>query len=228
MPIIDYSRKREDVPADEERNWPKGASKSSHEFMDLDQSPIVNRQYWNNEEIAYLVRFRRDEILQGIPGFTSAQFKNAEKQAKVDILDSIYPLVNLHTFREDNPKMRDKCCRLIFELTLDSIASCHFVHGEALRFYNNTVGEDIDLSIPADPKWGWDLTKPEEGFPCINLTPSGCPYHNVGPTEQGKPDRCNKYPYVPKDLHLISTCSYSFTEISPGVWEVQGSCNRCK
>ena len=47
----DYSRSIEDVPVEEANNWPKGCNRSTHKFMDLKESPIVNRAYYNNEEV---------------------------------------------------------------------------------------------------------------------------------------------------------------------------------
>ena len=130
-----FDRIKEDVSANERRNWPN-CKKSAHEFVDYDISPIVNRRMWNNEEVAHLIRLRKNEYLQQkYPnewpfGITYEQNKAEEAIAKVDILNSIYPNVNLHTFKEDNADLRDKCCRYIFQVSLEQIATSHFVHGD--------------------------------------------------------------------------------------------------
>jgi len=218
-----HNRKIEDVPFEERRNWPV-CRRNSNEFVTYDESPIVGRKMWNNEEVAFLVRFRRDEYLWELgidpTKATREQLKEKEQIAKVDILDSIYPLVNLRTFRQDNPDLRDKCCRYIFQVPLVQIASKHFVQGEGLKFINNTMGADEDWGTTEDdPKWGWDLTKPEEGFPCINLTAAGCSEHN-----KYKPWFCTRFPFHSKNIGLIPDCGYSFD--AQGVR--LGSCTRCR
>lgn len=216
---INFERKIENVPANERRNWPKGASKSSHDFMDLETSPIVGRKYYNNEEIFYLYALRRNELLaQGQPRAA------AEYQAKIEVLPIIYPAVDLINFKQDNPDLADKCCRAIFGLGLDSIANIHIVHGEALKLYQIAVSGDEDLQIPDDPSYGWDLTNPQAGFPCINLTSDGCAYHADGT----KPHRCKAYPVYEGELRFIETCNYRFRTDGQGRYIRTGNCNRCK
>lgn len=215
--MIDYTRKRKDVPLDEERNWPEGCVESSHTFKDLAESPIVLRPYYSNEEIFSLYATRRNELKAA-----EVEPKEAERLAKIELLPIIYPAVDVVNFAVNNQQMTDKCCRLSFLLAPDRIAAIHVVHGEALDFFNVTVGEDLDLSIPDDPKWGWDMTKPKEGFPCINLAINGCPYYITN----GKPDRCSKFPFFPEDIHLITTCKYEIEKIGD-IYEKKGSCDRC-
>lgn len=211
---MDYTRNFEDIPADEAQNWPKGCTNSSHIFMDLSVSPIVERPYFHNEEIFYLYKLRWNELVFK-DGMESDE---AQAQSKIELLPIIYPNVDVINFRENNPTMSDQCCRLIFHMSLSGIGSIHVVHGEGIKFYGCSTGEDKDLGIPADPLWGFDLTKPEEGFPCINLTKDGCIYH---PDE--KPYRCKQYPISERNIMSMPGCVYKFDE--EGVRT--GACNRC-
>jgi hypothetical protein len=215
--MTEYSRKVEDIPADELQNWPKGCSESTHTFMDLEVSPIVKRPYFHNEEVFYLYKLRWNDLVFNY-GMKSEE---AQIQAKIELLDIIYPHVDLINFRENNPAISDQCCRLIFQMTLEGIGSIHIVHGEGIKFYGCGMGADIDLGSPADPIWGFDLTKPEEGFPCINLheEDGGCHYHESG----DKPDKCKRHPVKESDVQFINTCSYSFDE--NGVRT--STCNKC-
>ena len=132
--------------------------------------------------------------------------KEIEIKAREELLPEIYPHVDLANFSKNNPDMKDKCCRLIFHMDLWRIANFHMVHGESLKFINNAINGDIELNIPDDPLWGWDMTNPSAGFPCINLEETGCTYH-----PDGKPYRCKMYPE--REIHIhnnIKTCSYSF------------------
>jgi hypothetical protein len=212
--MTDYSRTPDEVPADELQNWPKGCAKSSHQFMDLKTSPIVERPYFHNEEIFYLYKLRWNELVFE-DGMESVE---AQKQAKIELIPIIYPNVDLTNFRKNNPLMSDKCCRLIFDVSLDAIASMHVVHGEGLKIFGCSIKGDVDLGIPDDPLWGFDLTKPKEGFPCVNLGVDGCSYH-----PDGKPDRCKKFPVLEQHVILAPTCSYQFDEEGNRT----GSCNRC-
>jgi len=201
--MTDYSRTVKDIPADELQNWPKGCRESSHSFMDLSVSPIVERKYFHNEEIFFLYKLRWNELLFK----DGMETHEAQKQAKTELIPMIYPDVDVVNFVKNNPTMSDKCCRLAFHIQLDRIASMHIVHGEALKFFGCSVSGDIDLGIPDDPLWGFDLTKPEEGFPCINLGEDGCSYH-----PEGKPHRCKNYPTFEKELTQIVSCGYEFDE----------------
>ena len=213
--MTEYYRNIEDVDQEEAQNWPKGCDCSTHHFMEGEISPIVDRRYFNNEEIAFLYHVRRNALMN--EGINRTQ---AEIQAKKELLPIIYPYIDLVNFRNDNPDMVAKCCRLIFNIDLDRIASFHIVHGESLDFINNSINGDVDLEIPDDPTWGWDLTKPDEGFPCINLDQDGnCSYH----ISEDKPHRCKQHPYE-IDVKLIQTCSYSFDENGTRT----GICNQCK
>ena len=213
--MTDYSRRIEDVDEEEAQNWPKGSGVSTHAFMEGETSPIVGREYYDNEEIFYLYQLRRNELID--EGMSQ---EDADYQAKMDVLELIYPNVDLSTFREDNSDMGSKCCRLIWHLSLDRIANFHLVHGEGLKFYNNAQEYDDEFDIPDDPLFGWDLTRPEDGFPCINLEEDGgCSYHESG----DKPERCKAYPISEADLRYIDTCSYSFDENG----ERTGTCNIC-
>jgi len=203
-------RKKEDVPANEARNWPRGGRVSSHKFMDLSESPIVSRPYYNNEELFYFVKIRTEELGGG---------EAALKQARIELLSVIYPNIDLVNFRADNPDMTDKCCRRIFTLDLDRIAIMHTTHGEAIKFFNCTVAGDIELGEKDDPEWGFEFTNPEEGFPCMNLSRDGCSWHAV----DGKPKRCIAYPIRPRDIGLIPTCSYKFNPQGRRT----GNCDRC-
>ena len=212
--MTEYSRKVTDVPAAELQNWPRGCIESTHTFMDTKMSPIVGREYFHNEEIAFLYKLKWNDLVfkDGV------EIKEAQRQAKIELMPMIYPSVDVINFVENNPTMSDKCCRLIFHLPLDRIASSHIVHGEGLKFFGCSVAGDVDLGIPDDPLWGFDLTKPEEGFPCINLGENGCSYH-----PEGKPHRCINYPTFEKELTQIVSCGYEFDE--KGVRT--GSCDRC-
>lgn len=210
--MTDYIRKIEDIPADEAQNWPKGCIASTHEFMNLEISPIVVRKYYNNEEIFFLYKLRWNELMfkYGVKN------EEAQRQAKIELLPMIYPNVDLINFRENNTNMSDQCCRLIFAMPLDGIGSIHVVHGEGIKFYGCSLGADVDLDIPAEPRWGFDLTRPEEGFPCINLTQDGCSYHLTG-----KPYRCEQYP-VDDYIALPPSCAYTFVD-----GKRSGECDRC-
>jgi hypothetical protein len=214
--MTDYTRNIEDVDQEEAQNWPKGSGLSTHTFMEGEMSPVVDRRYYNNEEIAFLYQVRRNVLMN-----EGMSRKEAELQAKIEVLPIIYPEVDIVNFRENNPDMTSKCCRLIFSLPLDRIATYHIVHGEGLKFFNNSQKGDVDLGIPDDPLFGWDLTKPEEGFPCINLheEDGGCHYHESG----NKPDRCKRHPVKESDVQFITTCSYNFDE--NGVRT--GTCDSC-
>jgi len=212
----DYSRSIEDVTKEEAQNWPNGCSRSTHIFMDLETSPIVNRSYYSNEEVHEYYSGKRDEYLE--QGYS---LNDAEKQAKIDVLPSIYPNVDLANFKEDNSDMTAKCCRLIFHIALEKIGSYHIVHGESLKFINSSMSGDEDLGIPDDPSFGWDMTNPSAGFPCINLDVDGdCTYH----VTENKPYICKQYPTTSKEIEEISTCSYSFDIDGNRT----GSCNGCK
>ena len=212
----DYARSIEDVSEEESRNWPKGCNRSTHKFMDLEISPIVERKYYNNEEVHEYFSTKRDEYIND--GYS---VKNAEKQAKIDVMSFIYPLVDLINFGEDNPDITAKCCRLIFQLALERIGSYHIVHGESLKFVNSSISGDKEYDIPDDPSFGWDMTNPSAGFPCINLDANGdCAYHIT----ENKPYRCKQYPINSKEIENISTCSYIFDEDGNRT----GICNGCK
>ena len=195
---IVYNRKRGDISTNESRNWPKGAKISSHEFMDVDKAMKGrnSRKFLTNEEV----------------------FKLSDDE----VLAIIYPSIDLKNFIQNNLSMPSKCCRLIFLFGWKRICTIHRVHGEAIKFFNTTIVADVDLNIPADPKWGWDMTKPEEGFPCINLTENGCSYHSE------HPNRCKNFPSSRQEVRSIPSCSYVWTEVDPGRWERSGSCNGCK
>ena len=212
--MVEYSRKVEDIRTDELQNWPKGCIESTHAFMDLEISPIVERKYFHNEEIFYLYKLRWNELMFN-DGMKSEE---AQIQAKIELLDIIYPNVDLINFRENNQTISDQCCRLIFHMSLQSIGSIHVVHGEGIKFYGCGIGPDTNSDIPAEPIWGFDLTKPEEGFPCINLGENGCSYH---PDE--KPYRCKQYPSLTYEISLTRACSYHIDD--EGVRT--GSCDRC-
>ncbi len=208
--MTDYIRYYDDVSADEKQNWPCGCIKSSHEFMDLSISPIVGRAYYNNEEIYSMYNTRTAELISG--GSTVAE---AQSQSKIELLEMIY-LIDIINFKTDNPTMTSKCCRLLFHTSLENIATYHIVHGEALKFFGCTRNGDVELGISDDPLWGFDMTKPEEGFPCINLDLEGadCTIYSENP------NLCGLYPF--NENNLISTCSYQFID---GVRS--GSCNQC-
>ena len=221
--MILYEREKKDVPEEESRNWPKGAVKSSHEFSDKDKRTVVDRAYYDNEDLAYLFQLRRNEL-------TFQQGMDPEKaiiQAKEELLSIVYPNVDLIHFKENNPNMPDKCCRAIYSYSLASIATFHIVHGEALKFFNLSTSGDEELNEWDDPKWGWDLTRPEEGFPCINLRPNGCIYHKHPQIK--KPVRCFYFPYFKSNVDAIPSCSYSFSpdSVLPNRMIRTGTCNRC-
>jgi len=205
--MTDYTRTPAEVSADELQNWPKGCRESSHAFM-------VNRVYYHNEEVFYLYKLRWNELVFK----DGMETKAAQKQAKIELLSIIYPDEDLINFTENNKNMSDQCCRLIFHLALEKIATLHIVHGEGLRFFGCSVSGDVDLGIPDDPLWGFDLTKPEDGLPCINLGKDGCSYH-----PEGKPNRCKNYPTFEKELTQIASCGYEFDKDGNRT----GSCNRC-
>lgn len=112
---------------------------------------------------------------------------------------------------EDRRAMNNKCCRLAYLLPEAKIARIFEVYGEDLTVWDN--------SLEDDPKHGFLMQKPEEGYPCDRLTPDGCQF-DLGSIP--KPLRCQNFPVSEQDLHLIDTCGFYFVD---GVR--QGGCNRC-
>ena len=215
---VETCRAKETVPEKERRNWPCGCRVSSHRFSDKAEKPGCHRPYYNNEELFAIYKaYRENFVAEGDDKET------AERKAKLQILDELFPEVTWKTFAETNQHLPDKCCRLAFHQDPEKIANWFLVHGEAIEFVNTTQSEDPDLGIPDDPDWGWDMTKPKEGFPCVNLTPDGCPHHAA----TGKPHTCNIFPLFPRDARLAVGCSYRFEKVSPGRFKREGTCDRC-
>jgi len=153
--MTDYSRTVKDIPADELQNWPKGCRESSHSFMDLSVSPIVERKYFHNEEIFFLYKLRWNELLFK----DGMETHEAQKQAKTELIPMIYPDVDVVNFVKNNPTMSDKCCRLAFHIQLDRIASMHIVHGEALKFFGCSVPEGKPHRCKNYPTFEKELTQ---------------------------------------------------------------------
>ena len=117
--------------------------------------------------------------------------------------------------------MLDKCCRLGFLLSKEKIDTIFKVYGDDIEIFDNTGGENKELGEPAEPKHGWYMQKPEEGYPCTALTRNGCKFQG-----KRKPWRCKQHPTVPpeKTENLIKTCSFKFDKNG----KRRGSCDRCK
>jgi len=108
--------------------------------------------------------------------------------------------------------MNNKCCRLSYIFSPAKVI-------EILATYGNDV-DVFDNTMEGEPKHGWLLLKPKEGFPCDHLVPSGCKFQIEG---NEKPIRCKDFPVSEFNLRLIDTCGYYFVD---GVR--RGSCTRCE
>lgn len=106
-----------------------------------------------------------------------------------------------------DPNATAKCCRAAFVYARKPLADIFRVFGEGIEIMYSTDSGSFAEGIPPDPPWGWDMTKPEEGFPCINLTADGkCGVHDH------KPYRCGLWPESPTGMERMPTCSISFDE----------------
>jgi len=211
--MANFNRKKENVPANEARNWPKGGDESTHKFSDGDGSTLAQRPFYNNEELFMIVKNRAIELLP------SLGLDESLRQARIELLAIIFPGHDLVNFVANNQHLTDKCCRRIFTLSLDRIAITFTTHGEAIQLFTCSVEGDPDLEEQDDPEWGWEMNNPGEGFPCMNLSQDGCSWH----VSNGKPKRCNAFPVYESDLTLITTCKYKFNPQGART----GSCNRC-
>lgn len=116
-----------------------------------------------------------------------------------------------------DPDLTAQCCRGAFHLSDKNIVTILKVHGEGIEFYNATQPADPDTGTPADPEWGWDMSRPKEGYPCIALTADGkCSHH------PNKPAQCKAFPKRNPEKPIVG-CSYIFDE--NGVRS--GACNGC-
>lgn len=124
----------------------------------------------------------------------------------------------------ENQQMLDKCCHLGFLVPKEQIETIFKVYGSNLEIFDNTGPDGWDDEkkdfVKPDPRHGWLMQKPEEGYPCDHLTPNGCRFELEG---GGKPDRCKNFPSFERELQFIRTCSYKFQD-----GERVGHCNKCK
>ena len=119
-----------------------------------------------------------------------------------------------------------KCCRLAFLMDKSQLANIYRVHGEGIRIYDGGNTEDSELNIPKDPDFGFDMTKPEEGYPCVNLNKKGgCKLHggHEDITKQSHPYVCKLFPRFEHSIRNITTCSYTFDKNG----NRSGVCNGC-
>jgi Fe-S-cluster containining protein len=64
----------------------------------------------------------------------------------------------------------------------------------------------------------FDLSKSEQGYPCVYLGESGCSIYD------NRPSVCKKYPTRPSVQRHLSRCSYIFDEKG----NRSGECDGCK
>ena len=102
--------------------------------------------------------------------------------------------------------MNSLCCRLSESLSKDKL---NFILSSGDNFYPREAGKS---------KIQFDLSKPEEGYPCINLTKDGCSIYD------SRPSACEKYPTRPSVQRYLSKCSYVFDEKG----NRSGACDGCK
>lgn len=144
--------------------------------------------------------------------------------------EDVYPLSTPEILTK--PVVRDpdataKCCRGAFQMDDEMIATIFRVHGLGIKTYVASQPSDavevwengamVTKIIPADQLFGWDMTKPQDGYPCIALLPNGkCKYQNQ------KPRRCMAYPTFPIELRQIEGCGYTFDEFGNRTGECHG------
>ena len=119
-----------------------------------------------------------------------------------------------------------QCCRLAFHMDKRKIATIFKVHGEGIEYFSGW-DSDPEESGQIDPEFGYQMQKPDEGYPCTELLPNGrCKHHKPNETdmESEKPFVCKLFPSMPHHLDRISVCSYTFDE--NGVRS--GTCDGCK
>lgn len=104
--------------------------------------------------------------------------------------------------------MNNNCCRLRCLLTPDRVMKIFVAYGPKIEVFDN--------SMEGEPDHGWLMTKPNEGYPCDKLTPTGC---GLG----DRPTRCRDFPTSEASLRLIDTCGFKFVD-----GKRQGECTGCK
>jgi len=195
----DVEAEKKKLKEGEHDNFPKGAKSTAHSFR-------KDKKLLSNEDVFKLTD---DEILPG---------------------DVITPHIE---------KLGQKCCRAVYHLDKKRLAKIFRVHGEGIELYNiaqdgetvyatNPQGELVEVNIPDDPDYGWDMTNRKDGFPCIALLPNGkCAHHEDGKSDlaSSKPRTCKMFPRTSQDLPKIATCSYTFDKETGKIRS--GTCDGC-
>lgn len=102
--------------------------------------------------------------------------------------------------------MEAMCCRLVGSMP-DS-----FIQSSLKRM------EKLEVKIVrGQSPIQFDMTKPDEGYPCIHLKDNKCSMYG------GRPKACQSFPYSEKSMIRTPNCSYTFVD---GVRS--GECNGCK
>lgn len=150
----------------------------------------------------------------GVHKFKEGDYKSNEEM----FLLSDDEIISGDTITAEMQSLPDKCCRLAFIQTKFKICEIYRVHGEAIYYFDNTHPGDTEQQLPRESDHGWELDKPEEGFPCNCLDSTGCMF-----IQEDKPWRCKMFPTGENELYLIETCSYYYED-----GELKGSCDGCK
>lgn len=101
-----------------------------------------------------------------------------------------------------------KCCRLAFQLSRDKIADIFRIYGSGIAVYEGYIEEN-------EAFFGFDMTRPAEGFPCVHLTNEG----RCGIYKQ-RPRVCIEYPTT---IKRVENCSYTFKN-----GKRTGKCDGCR
>jgi len=177
----DVKKEKIKLKENEHDNFPKGAVKTSHKFC-------TYKKFRSNEE---MFKLTDEEILPG-------------------------PIITPHI-----ESLGSKCCRGAYNLSKKALINIFKVHGEGIEVYIGSQEEHtvdaltldnrlVEVVVPEDPEFGWDMHDRENGFPCIALLPNGkCKYQEEGQEdfESEKPKVCKMFPSLPSVLKNIPTCS---------------------
>jgi len=105
--------------------------------------------------------------------------------------------------------MQAQCCRLAYLKCDESLA----------RILGVLRGDQTIYPEGNADKLQFDMSKPEEGYPCteLNLDDGTCNVH------ESKSNACYNFPIRLSNMDKLPNCSYSFDEA--GIRS--GVCNRC-